>query len=181
MKEVEVNNIQKKSRLRKRQAGYAKNITAFANVRPGQVFYEEKHALMESLQTLNNSIQDKDESLDVEKMTTLRALYADSISKLDQLNRAINRKIGMYKKDRNVEEEEPSGKERKLTSEAMQNDLLANTLSKDLNAFDAAIKKGEEKTLSEIYESSRTVSYGVKKGSVLQNAAETRTHVFHLL
>ena len=171
MKEVEVNNIQKKSRLRKRQAGYAKNITAFANVRPGQAFYEEKHALMESLQTLNNSIQDKDESLDVEKMTTLRALYADSISKLDQLNRAINSKIGMYKKNRNVEEEEPSGKERKLTSEAMQNDLLANTLSKDLNAFDAAIKKGEKKTLSEIYESSRTVTYGVKKGSVLQNAS----------
>ena len=163
MKEVEV--IKENARLKKRKRGYAANIRAFENVRQGQAFYAEKRALLQSLRTLNDNIVDSDEVLSDEKMRAMREYYADVLKKVDALNRAINKKVKDLGRNR-AEDAAPTKMQKKLMAEADQNDLLADTLGKDIISFNKAIEKGEARTMREIYEDSRTARYVVKPGSV---------------
>ncbi|MCR5293219.1 MAG: hypothetical protein K6E28_10140 [Eubacterium sp.] len=164
MREVEEINYTNQ-RLKKRKKGYASSIRAFEKVKRGQEFYVQKKAVLDSLRTLNNNIVDSDEILSEDRKKKMQEYYNDTIKKLDILNRAIYRKALYLGQGRPVDSE-PTKMQKKLLSEAEQNDLLAKTLSKDLASFNKALKDNSEINMRGIFEESRVKNYAVKPGSV---------------
>ena len=138
-----------KNRLKKRQIEYLKAKGIFANAKKDDPFYADKLAISEALTAITEKFG-VEEPLSPAVMKELAELYKDVLDKINDLTEKTEKYLDSYNGP--YENRAPHKEILK------QNEFLAQRLDKDLMAIEKAAAKNEEKTLNDIYETSRVNS-----------------------
>ncbi|SEQ69983.1 hypothetical protein SAMN02910369_02261 [Lachnospiraceae bacterium NE2001] len=138
-----------KNRLNKRRAEYLKAKGIYASAKRDDPLYEQKIALAEAYNALAEKME-VDEPLSADAMKSLAELYKDVLDKSHQLSHTAQELIqGPDKRKYDVDS---------LKNQIAQNDFLSQKLDKDLKAIEKTAEKNEQKSLNDIYETSRVNS-----------------------
>lgn len=165
------------NRLRKRREEYLKQYGIFQNAEQEDVLYAYKKSCAEEFKNLNRVIRERspfDEAgnrrnlpdngiLSDQQMAEMTAQYEKTVGVLNQLTMAAREEqLRMQGEISRGASKSETKRMRNLQSRYQKEmdayDLLANTLSKDLNAFFKVQKEGKHADLHEIYEQSRVRS-----------------------
>ncbi len=161
-------------RLKKRREEYLKQYGIFQNAEREDPFYTHKKGCAEEFKQLNQLIREMsplDESgnrrampdngiLSPEQIAKLSSQYEKTIDTLHKLTMAVQEErkhlaMQIRYSSKKSEKKRLRSKSSRLRKEMEVYDLLANTLSKDLNACSRAEKEGGQIDLHELYEQSR--------------------------
>ncbi|MBO4336973.1 MAG: hypothetical protein J5842_02770 [Lachnospiraceae bacterium] len=141
-------------RLKKRKKEYLKQFGIYSNAKQEDPLYTEKKALSDALAELNNKLneldvkeaeEDEKKKIPVKDLEILSSLYRNALDRMYNLN------LSSYKK---AEQQKGPLKEN-LKNSAMAGDILAKKMAKDLAAINRFIENDQEKTIDDIFESSR--------------------------
>ncbi len=167
-----------KERLQKRKDQYEKLYRVFGNIQTNDPYAEDKQALREALRVLNEKIaaltagnDAREKKLSPEQIDEMMTAYGNTMNALDKLLKDMNTGIKTLEaKDAKNKRDRRALKT--LKSEAMQYDLIADTLGKDLGAFRQAKKDDKSLSMYELYETSRVdSSYKLKEGQQIEFAS----------